>query len=223
MCLTIDELSPTFTLLKETSHAAPARGDHTDLGAFCTTLFRPHLGPCPAVARGRDADAWTPYGDGRPARDGVGHGAPLHPRPSGVEPGHVVGLPRESDAVGIAHHVATSSGRDDRLRSSCSRGTPLRTTDHGQRLRPRCGALLEEPRHPVFRPHMGRDDARGAGALEPAGVGLAPFAPGYERTSLHLHILCSFPTFFRVACREPPVHVDDFVGQAWQLSTAWPF
>src|SRR5919205_2458693 len=173
MCLTIDELSPKFTLSKETSHAAPAGGNHTGSGAFRTTLFGPRLGPCPALALGRDADAWTPYGDGRPARDGVGHGAPLHQRPSGFEPGHLVGSPRESDPIGIAHHTAASSGRDDRLGSGRYRGTPFRTPDQGQRLLPGCRALLEAPRHPVFWPQMGRDDALGACALEPASLGLA--------------------------------------------------
>src|ERR671935_2409640 len=173
MCLTIAELSPKFTRSKETSHATPARGNHTGIGAFRTTLFRPRLGPCPALALGRDADAWAPYGDGRPARDGVGHGAPLHQRPAGLEPGHVVGPPRESDSVGLAHHAAAPSGGDDRLRSGRYRGTPLRTQDQGKRLLPGCGTLLEETRHPVFRPQMGLDDALGARALEPASVGLA--------------------------------------------------
>jgi hypothetical protein len=172
MCLTIDELSPKFMLSKETSHAAPARGDHTGLGAFRTTLFGPRLGPGPALAFGRNADARTPHGDGRPARDGVGHGAPLHQLPSGVKPGHVVGPPRESDPVGVAHHVAASSGRDGRLGSGRYRGAPFRTPDQGQRLLPGCGALLEEPRQPVFWPQMGRDDAPGAGACGPC-----PFSP----------------------------------------------
>ena len=149
------------------------RSHHTGIGAFCTTVFGPRLGPCPALALGRDSDAWGPHGDGRPAGDGAGRGAPLHQRPSGVEPGDLVGPPRQSDPVGLAHHAAASSGRDDRPGGGRYRGTPLRPQDQGERLLPGCGARLEATRHPLFRPEMGRDDALGAGALEPARVGLA--------------------------------------------------
>jgi DDE superfamily endonuclease len=66
-------------------------------------------------------------------------------------------------------------GRDGRLRSGRHPRTPRRTADQSERLLPGCGAFLEETSHPVFRPEMGVDDAVGAGALEPTGVGLALF------------------------------------------------
>ena len=73
----------------------------------------------------------------------------------------------------MADHVAGASGRDDRLWGGRYRGTPLRTEDHGEGLLPRCSALLEEARHPVFRPEMGCDDAVGPGARESASVSAA--------------------------------------------------
>ena len=104
---------------------------------------------------------------------GLGDGAPLHQLPSGLEPGHLVSPPGQSDSVGLAHHAAGAPGSDDRPRGGRHRGTPQRPQDHGQRLLSRCGALHQEARHPLFWPEVGVDDALGAGALEPAGVGVA--------------------------------------------------
>jgi hypothetical protein len=47
MCLTIDELSPTFMRSQEIS---PARSDQTGLGPLCATVFAPRLAPCPGLA-----------------------------------------------------------------------------------------------------------------------------------------------------------------------------
>src|SRR5215218_266134 len=40
MCLTIDELLPSSCYRRRTSHATPARGDHTGLNPVRATLFR---------------------------------------------------------------------------------------------------------------------------------------------------------------------------------------
>ena len=44
-------------------------------------------------------------------------------------------------------------------------GAAQRAADQGQRLLPRCGALLQETRRPLFWAEVGGDDALGAGAL----------------------------------------------------------
>jgi hypothetical protein len=171
--LTIDELSPKFMLSKEVSHATPARSDHTGIGPLCTTVFAPRLAPCPGLALGCDARAWSSHGDRRPARDGPGGGAPLYELSSGPEPGHLVGPPREPDSVGHIDHAAGPPRCDDCAWGRRYGRTPVGTEDHGERLLPGCGALQQETRHPMFRPEMGLDDAVGAGALESAGVGVA--------------------------------------------------
>jgi hypothetical protein len=175
MSLTIDELCPKFMLSKEVSHARPARSDHLGVGPFCATVFAPRLAPCPGFARGRDTRARGPHRDRRLAGDGAERRAPFYELSSGPEPGHMVGSPRESDSVGLADHAAGPLGRDARLRGRRYGRTPGGTEDYGERLLPGCRALLEAPRHPVFRAAMGRDDALGAGALEPAGMGVAGF------------------------------------------------
>ena len=155
-------------------HATPARSDHTGLGPLCATVFAPGLAPCAGLAPGRDAGARGPHGDGRLAGDGAGDGAPLHQLPSGLEPGHLVGPPGQSDSVGAARSrclvppgATIVLGADDTVERRSGR------QDHGQRLLSRCGALHQEARHPLLWPEMGVDDALGAGALEPAGVGVA--------------------------------------------------
>jgi hypothetical protein len=110
MCLTIGKHSPKFTLSKETSHATPARRHHTGTGAFHTTLLRLPLGPCLALALGRDADAGALYGDGRSAGDGVGHGRPFHQRPSSLPPVQLVG-PLNSRVGALTRPGAIGCGR----------------------------------------------------------------------------------------------------------------
>jgi hypothetical protein len=116
MSLTIDELSPKFMLTKAACHATPARYQHTGLSAVRTTLFRPGLAPCASTTPGGDADASGTHGDCGLAGDGACYGAPLHERPSGPEPGDVVGPPRASDAVRQADDAAGPARSDDGLR-----------------------------------------------------------------------------------------------------------
>ena len=52
MSLTIDELSPKFTLSKEVSHATPARSDHTGVGSVCATVFTACLAACAVLLVG---------------------------------------------------------------------------------------------------------------------------------------------------------------------------
>ena len=117
MCLMIDELSHSSCYRRRTSHATPARGNHTGMSAFRATLFGPRLAPCPGLAPGSDARSRGPHGDSGPAGDGAGHGAPLHPRPSRPQPGDLVSTAGESDAVRVAHHAVRARGSDDRARS----------------------------------------------------------------------------------------------------------
>jgi hypothetical protein len=173
MCLTVDELSQSSCDRRRPSHAPPARSDHPGVGPVSATVFAARLAPCPGVTRGRDPRARSPHGDRRLAGDGPGGGAPLHELSLGPEPSRLVGSPREPDSVGRIDHLTGCRGRDGRPGGRRYGRTPVGTEDHGERLLPGCRALLEEPRHPVFRPEMGRDDAVGAGALEPTGVGVA--------------------------------------------------
>ena len=88
---------------------------------------------------------------------GLGGGAPLHELPSGLEPGHLVGPPGQSDSVGPAHHAAGAPRGDDRPRGGRHRGTPLADG----RSRPKgcyrdAVRSTQEARHPLFRPEMGR-------------------------------------------------------------------
>jgi hypothetical protein len=106
---TIDELSQSPCSRRRTSHAAPARRDHPGLGALCATVFAPGLAPRAALAPGCDPHAWCTYRHGR-LGDGVGSRAPPHQRPSGVEPGHVVGAPGQPNLVGPPHHWPRASG-----------------------------------------------------------------------------------------------------------------
>ena len=67
------------------------------------------------------------------AGDGVGVGAPLHQLPSGVEPGHVVGLASQSDSAGVASHAAGAA----RERPLCSGRTIRWNAAAGGRSRPK--------------------------------------------------------------------------------------
>src|SRR5262245_37966888 len=111
----IAELSPKFMLTTETCHATPARRHHTAVSAVRTTVFRPRLAPRPAVAPRCDPGPWGAHRDSRLAGDGAGQGGPLHERPSGPEPGHVVSPLRESDFHGVADHAPGTPGRNDRV------------------------------------------------------------------------------------------------------------
>jgi hypothetical protein len=114
MCLTIDELSPKVMLSKEDLHAAPARSDHPGVGSVCATVFTAGLAPCPTLASGGDAGSGSPYGHGRLTGHGAGDGAPFHELPSGLEPGHVVSSPGQSDSARVAHYIAGARRGDDR-------------------------------------------------------------------------------------------------------------
>src|SRR5215475_13277272 len=114
MSLTIDELSQSSCYRRRTAYAAPARSDHTGLSALCATVFAPGLAPCAAPAPRSDSRAWCTYSYGRVAGDGVGHGAPLHQLPPGLEPGHLVSPSREPDAVEPACQPIGPAGGHDR-------------------------------------------------------------------------------------------------------------
>jgi hypothetical protein len=171
MSLPRDERSPKFILTKETCHAAPARGYHTGLSAVRTPVFSPCLAPGPRVTAGGAADTWRPHGDGGLAGDGAGDGAPLHERPPGPHPSPLVGPPGQSDAVRFAEGPVGPPQSDDGRRGRRPPRAPIRTPDHGERRRPGRGARLEHTRQPVLWADMGRDEARGAGALASARVG----------------------------------------------------
>jgi hypothetical protein len=79
----------------------------------------------------------------------------------------------ESDAVREAHHPAGPPWRDPRAGGGRYPGTPLGTEEHRERRLSGRRTLVEDTRHPRFRPDMGVDEALGAGTLEPAGVGVA--------------------------------------------------
>src|SRR6266850_4139849 len=151
MCLTIDELSHSSCYRQRTSYATPARSDHTGLGALCTTVFASGLAPCSALAPGSDPYASCTRGHGRLAGDRVGNGAPLHPLPPGLESGHLVRPPGESDAVEPACHAIGPTGGHDRAVGGRYRGTPQWTEDHRQRLLSRCRALLRITCDPLIR------------------------------------------------------------------------
>ncbi len=55
MSLAIDEICQSSCYRRKTCHAAPARSDHTGVGALCATVCAPGLAPCPTVAPGRHA------------------------------------------------------------------------------------------------------------------------------------------------------------------------
>ena len=114
MCLTIDERSPQVMRSKGDLHAAPARSDHPGVGSVCATVFTVGLASRPTRASGGDAGSGSPYGHGRLTGHGVGDGARLHARPSGLEPGHVVSAPGPSAAARVAHDVAGARRGDDR-------------------------------------------------------------------------------------------------------------
>jgi hypothetical protein len=159
MCLTIDELSPKVMLSKEDLHAAPARSDHTGVSSVCATVFAAGLALCLTLVSGGNAGSGSPYSHGRLTGHGAGDGARFHELPSGLEPGHVVSAPGQSDAARGAHYVAGARRGDDCPWGGRYRGTLQWPQDHGQRLLSRCGALDQEACHPLFRPEMGVDDA----------------------------------------------------------------
>jgi hypothetical protein len=106
LSLTIDELSQSSCDRRRTSHDAPAGNAHNGVSALCATVFRPGLAARATLALGGDSHPWCASRVGRLAGDGLGDRTLLHQRPSGVEPGHWVGSPGQSNAVGMAHHVA---------------------------------------------------------------------------------------------------------------------
>jgi len=113
MSFKIAELFQSSCYRRRTGQATPARSDHTDIGTLCATLFAPGLVPCAIIAPGSDLDSWCAHRDSRLAGDGAGHGTSLHERPSGVEPGHLVGPPGQSDAVGVTRRALGASGSPD--------------------------------------------------------------------------------------------------------------
>ena len=115
MSLTIDELCQSSCSRRRTSHATPARSHHTGVGTFCTTVFAPGLGPCPAFAPGRDARTRGAHRHSRLAGDRAGHGAPLHQLSPGGEPGHLVSPPRR---VGFCWECSSRSWSPQERRSS---------------------------------------------------------------------------------------------------------
>jgi hypothetical protein len=119
----------------------------------------------PLLLLGGDAGSRRPYSHGRLTGHGAGHGALSHELPSGLEPGHMVGAPGQSDSAPVTHHVPCARRGDDPPRGGRHRGTPPWSQDHGQRLLSRCGALDQEACHPLSWPEMGVDDAPGSGAV----------------------------------------------------------
>src|SRR5262245_43170661 len=104
------ELSPKCMLTTETCQATPARRHHTAVSAVGTTVFRPRLAPRPALAPGCDPGPWSAHRDSCLAGDGARQGGPLHARPSGLAPGHMVRPSRESDVIRVADHAPGASG-----------------------------------------------------------------------------------------------------------------
>jgi hypothetical protein len=101
----------------------------------CAPLFSAHVWRhAPRGTPGCAADARGAHRDGRPAGDGVGGGAPLHDRSAGLEPGEVVGPPRESDAAQEAAPAPSSPKRDERPGRRRSRGTPDWAADQGPKV-----------------------------------------------------------------------------------------
>jgi hypothetical protein len=105
MSLTIDELCQSSCYRRRTWHAALARIDHTGVGALCATVFRPGLAPCTSITPRSDVDSRAPYGHGRLAGHGTGHGEPFHQLSSGPEPGHVVRTDLQATPVQILEWV----------------------------------------------------------------------------------------------------------------------
>jgi hypothetical protein len=173
MCLTRDALSPQVMRSQADLHAAPARSDHPGVGSMCATGVAAGLAPRPTRASGGDAGSGSPYGHGRLTGHGVGDGARLHARPSGLEPGHVVSAPGPSAAARVASGVAGARRGDDRPGGGRYRGTPQGPPDHGHRRRSRGGALDHAACHPRWRSDLGVDAAPGPGALGAAGMGAA--------------------------------------------------
>jgi hypothetical protein len=103
-------------LSKEDIPCTPARSDHPGVIPLCATVFKPGLAARATLAFGGDSHPWCTHRVGRLAGDRLGDRTPLHERPSGVEPGHRVGSPGQSDSVGIAHHVAGAPRGDARAR-----------------------------------------------------------------------------------------------------------
>jgi hypothetical protein len=116
LSLTIDELSQSSCVRRRTSHSTPAGNAHHGVSPLCATVFRPGLTVRATLALGADSHPWCAPRVGRLAADGLGDRTPLHQRPSGVEPGHWVGSPGQSNAVGMAHHVAGAPRGDARPR-----------------------------------------------------------------------------------------------------------
>jgi hypothetical protein len=57
---------------------------------LCATVFAPGVVSCATVAAGGDVGSRCEHSDGCFVSDGAGHGTPLHRRPSGLKPSHVV-------------------------------------------------------------------------------------------------------------------------------------
>lgn len=71
MSLTIDDLCERSPYRRRTSHATPARCDHTGVSSLCATPFAPGLAPGPGLVRRCGADARSPHRDRRLAGHGV--------------------------------------------------------------------------------------------------------------------------------------------------------
>src|SRR5215475_5520159 len=56
MSLTIDDLWQSSCYRRRTSHATPARSDHTGLGTLCATRFGARLEACAGPTAGGDAN-----------------------------------------------------------------------------------------------------------------------------------------------------------------------
>jgi len=72
MSFTIAELFQSSCYQGRTSHAAPARSDHTGVSSLCATVFAPGVVPCTVVAGGGDFGSQGTHRDGGLARDGLG-------------------------------------------------------------------------------------------------------------------------------------------------------
>src|SRR5918997_5052927 len=116
MYFTIGELSQSSSYRRRTSHATPARSDHSGVGPLRATLFAAELAPCASVTPGGDSDAGSPDSHRCLAGDGLGGGVSLHELSSGVEPGHVVSTPGQPDSARSPHYAAGAPGSNDRAR-----------------------------------------------------------------------------------------------------------
>jgi hypothetical protein len=134
MSLTIDDLYQSSCYRGRTSHATPARSHHTGLAAFCTTVFAPRLAPCTGLAPGSDAGPRRTYGDSRLTGDGASgerhftnyHRVLNRATWSARQAGRIL--------LGLLITCLVPPGSAHYAGSRRHRGTPPRTTDHGQRL-----------------------------------------------------------------------------------------